>query len=98
MKKLFLIPFVLAFLAVKSQTVDEIIQKHANAMGGLDNVNKLRTLKKTGTITLQGNEFPITIQVINNKAIRTEIDAVGQKIITCYKDNKGWTINPFAQM
>ena len=96
MKKLLFVLFAFTFLAANAQTVDEIIQQHGNVMGGLDNVNKLQSLKKTGTITLQGAEFPITVQVINNKAMRSDIDVLGQKITICYKDGKGWTINPFA--
>src|ERR1043165_2751631 len=98
MKKLLLVLFAFSSLATNAQTVDEIIQHHANVMGGLDNINKLQTLKKTGTVLLQGGEFPITVQVINNKAMRTDIEAMGQKITICYKDGKGWTINPFADI
>ena len=96
MKKILLLFFVFISLAAKAQTVDEIIQQHANTMGGLDNVKKLHSLKKTGIMSSQGAEFPITIQVINNRAIRTDIEAMGDTMITCYKDDKGWTINPFA--
>lgn len=96
MKKLLLIFFAFAFLAAKAQTVDEIIQLHANAMGGLENFNKLQSLKITGTMTSMGTEMAITVQIINNKAMRTDIDVMGQKIVSCYNNGKGWTINPFA--
>ena len=96
MKKLVLLFFVFAFITTKAQTVDEIIQQHANTMGGLDNVNKLQSLKKTGTMISQGLELQMTIQVINHNAMRTDLEAMGLKLTICYKDGKGWTRNPFA--
>lgn len=96
MKKQLLILFSFACLATNAQTVDEIIHQYANAMGGLDNINNVQTLKKTGTLIAQGLELQMTVQVINNKAIRTEIEAMGKKLIVCYKDEKAWTLNPFA--
>lgn len=96
MKKILLLISVFAFITAQAQTVDDIIQKYSTAMGGLENFNKLQSLKTTGTVTTQGLDLPMTIQVINNRAVRTDIDVMGQKIVNCYIDGKGWTINPFA--
>ena len=96
MKKLFFILLPFAFLTAQAQTVDDIIQKHANAMGGLDNFNKIKTAKLTGTVSAQGNEFPITVQIVNGKAMRADVDVMGQAVVNCYKDGTGWKINPYA--
>jgi len=88
--------FAFAFIAAHSQTVDEIVQKYANAAGGLDNFKKIKTAKFSGTASAQGNEFPITVQIINGRAMRTDVEAMGQTITNVYKDGKGWKINPFA--
>lgn len=95
--KLFLTSFLcLTLIAAQAQTADEIIQKHAATMGGLDAMNKVSSFKITGTVTAQGNELPITTQVINGKAARNEVEVMGQSIITVYDNGKGWTINPFT--
>jgi hypothetical protein len=65
-------------------------------MGGLDAFYKLKTLKFTGIFTTQGTELPITIQTINGRATRSDLELNGQAIITSYKDGKAWTINPFT--
>jgi hypothetical protein len=79
-----------------SQNADEVIQKYTNAIGGLAAINAIKTMKMTGTVTAQGYDLPITLQIINGKAVRSDIDAAGQMIINAYKDGKGWKINPFT--
>ncbi len=96
MKKIFLLSFVFIFINAGAQTVDEIIQKYANVMGGLDNFKKIKTAKLTGTVTAQGNDLPITVQIINGRAMRTDVEVMGQMIVNSYKDGKGWKINPYA--
>src|SRR5437773_7415325 len=104
MKKIFFALLALAFLKANSQTAvtantsssaDNVIQKYATAMGGLDNFNKIKTAKLTGTVTVQGMDLPITIQIINGRAVRSDVEAMGQSVTSSYKDGKGWNINPF---
>jgi hypothetical protein len=96
MKKIFVLLFALVFIKANSQTVEEIVQKYANAAGGLDNFKKIKTAKFTGTASAQGNEFPLTVQIINGRAMRTDVEVMGQTVTNAYKDGKGWKINPFA--
>jgi len=96
MKKIVLALMAFAFIVAHAQTADDIIQKYATAMGGLENFKKIKTAKLTGTASAQGNDFPITVQIINGRAMRTDVEAMGQAVINCYKDGKGWKINPFA--
>ncbi|HEY6503953.1 MAG TPA: hypothetical protein VIZ28_08275 [Chitinophagaceae bacterium] len=96
MKKMFLALLSLAFLSSGAQTVDEVIQKYAANLGGLDAFNKIKTAKFSGNFSTQGNDFPMTIQVINKRAVRSEIDVMGSLVINVYKDGKGWKQNPLA--
>lgn len=96
MKK-YLFFFSAFFLSVvHAQTVDDIIRQYSEAAGGLDNFNKIKTALVTGTVTVQGTELPVTIHVINNKAMCMDIDIMGMKITNCYYDGKGWKVNPFS--
>ena len=72
MKQIFFGLLALTALSAQAQNADEIIQKYANAMGGLDNFNKVKTVKMTGTVTTQGMDLPITIQIVNGKAMRSD--------------------------
>ncbi|HET9823986.1 MAG TPA: hypothetical protein VFP87_01565 [Chitinophagaceae bacterium] len=96
MKKILFGLLALAFVSAQAQTADEVIQKYATAMGGLDNFNKVKTVKMSGTVTAQGMDLPLTIQIINGKAMRSDVQVMGQAVVHSYKDGKGWQINPFA--
>jgi len=84
------------FVSTNAQTVDDVIQKYSKAMGGLSAFNAIKTMKTTGTITTQGVDLALTSQIINGKAVRTDVQAMGQSVINSYKNGKGWKINPFA--
>jgi hypothetical protein len=96
MKKLFFLLMGFAFLSASAQTVDEVIQKSSANYGGLEAFNKIKTIKMSGTLTTQGMDLPITIQIINGRATRTDVEAMGSQVIRVYKDGKGWIQNPFA--
>lgn len=96
MKKIFLILFSFFSLLANAQSAEEIIQKYSDAMGGLDAFKKVQTVKITGVVTAQGMDLPLTIQIINGRAMRTDAEVMGQFITNVYKDGSGWKINPFA--
>ena len=96
MKKIFFGLLAFAVLSARAQTAGEIVQKYANAMGGLENFNKIKTITMSGTVATQGMNLPITIQIINGKAMRSDVEVMGQSVTNAYKDGKGWKINPFA--
>ncbi|MEO6612831.1 MAG: hypothetical protein ABIT05_12150 [Chitinophagaceae bacterium] len=96
MKKLLVVLLSFAFISANAQTADEVIQKYSAAMGGLEAFNKISSAKMTGTVTAQGNDFPVTLQIIAGKAMRTDVDIMGQAIVNVYNNGTGWKINPFA--
>lgn len=96
MKKIFFALFTFTTLTVQAQTADEVIQHYTKGMGGLDAFHKVATAKITGTYSTQGNDLPLTIQIINGKGMRSDVDAMGQYVTNVYFNGKGWKINPFA--
>jgi hypothetical protein len=98
MKKIIFALVCFASISAHAQTADEIVSKYAAAIGGLDNFSKVKTLKLSGTMSAQGNDANITLQIINTKAVRVDIDVMGQSITNAYKDGKGWQINPLMGM
>ncbi|HUR66593.1 MAG TPA: hypothetical protein VMZ03_09595 [Chitinophagaceae bacterium] len=96
MKKILFVLFTLAAVTVEAQTVDEVIQHYTKGMGGLDAFNKVTSARITGTYSTQGNDFPFTIQVLNGKGMRTDVEAMGQFVTNVYFNGNGWKINPFA--
>jgi len=96
MKKILLPLFALIFLQASAQTVDEIIQKYSATMGDLEAIKKITSIKISGIFSVQENDFPLTTQVVNEKAMRTDIDIMGQLVTNCYFNGKGWKVNPFV--
>lgn len=96
MKKLVTPLALLISLSSLAQTADEVIQKLNANMGGLEAFNKITTAKMTGYYSVQGQDFPLSLQVINGKAMRTDVQVAGQQVINCYNNGKGWKVNPYA--
>ena len=96
MKKILFVILSCVFAAANAQPVDEVIQKYATAMGGLESFKKIATAKFTGVLTTQGNSLPLTTQIINGKAMRTDVNVNGQEVTNAYNNGKGWKINPIT--
>lgn len=96
MKKIFAALLTMVVISASAQTAEEVINKYSLAMGGLDAFNKVTTAKFTGTAAMQGQSFPMTLQVVNGKSARTDVEVMGQAIVNVYDNGKGWKINPYA--
>jgi len=96
MKQWFLLVFSFVFINSYAQTADEVITKYSTAMGSLDAFNKVTTVKMTGSMSTSGMVLPMTTQIIQGKAMRTDVDASGTMITTAYNNGSGWKINPLA--
>lgn len=96
MKKLLLMVATFGILSAQAQTAEDVVSKFTQSQGGLQAFNNVKTLKMSGSVTVQGMELPITVQVINGKAVRSDVEVMGSAVISAYKDGKAWTQNPFA--
>ncbi|MBK5272274.1 MAG: hypothetical protein JJE22_14795 [Bacteroidia bacterium] len=77
-----------------AQTVDEIINKHIEAIGGKEKLNEVKSLYIENSMEVMGNEAPQTEYLLEGKGYKTEMEFNGSKIINCYNDKGGWSINP----
>ncbi len=76
-KKLLFAGLAFATFDASAQTVDEIIAKNIEAMGGATKIATLTSVKKTGTMSAQGQEFPTTIVVSHLKGMRADFEIMG---------------------
>src|ERR1700753_3248703 len=81
---------------VKAQTADDIIGKYINAVGGKDKIGQIKSLYTEATVNVMGSDNPATVTVLVGKGYRSEAEINGSKIVQCYTDKGGWSINPFA--
>ena len=92
MKKFLLLAgFLVAANFIKAQTVDDIINKHIEAMGGLEKLNSIKTIHTEGVaVAPNGMEITINAWIDNNKLYRREMDFGVGKGLMVLTDKGGW--------
>jgi hypothetical protein len=96
MKKLSLSVCAL-FLAVSAfaQTADEIVEKHIKAMGGMDKIKAVQTVKATGKMKMGPMEVPITLTKARPESVRMDFTVQGMTGSQAYDGTTGWAVMPF---
>ncbi|MDH4459806.1 MAG: outer membrane lipoprotein-sorting protein [Flectobacillus sp.] len=96
LRKFWAVAFVMVAFSGMSiaQSVDQIVDEHIAAMGGLDKWNALKTVEMNTTFTIQGMEIENKIVIFNKKGLRSEVSVMGQKMVTAIDGNEGWMIRP----
>ncbi len=96
MKKSALLLFTFGwFVSTNAQTVDEIINKHIEAMGGKAKLSSITSIYMEGTSVMQnGAEITQKTWKVNGKLLRTEISSAMFNVITVVTDKEGWRQNP----
>jgi outer membrane lipoprotein-sorting protein len=79
----------------ETPSVDEIVQKHTQAMGGADKLKSLRTVKMTGSATVAGMEAPTVMVAKRPDKVRMDLTVMDQKVIQGADGSSAWMINPF---
>ncbi|HEY6194812.1 MAG TPA: outer membrane lipoprotein-sorting protein [Candidatus Eisenbacteria bacterium] len=81
---------------VQAQTVDEILAKHYDAMGGLEKLKALNTMRITGSMSMgQGTEAPIVVERKRPGKRRVEFTVQGMTGIQAFDGEKAWSFMPF---
>lgn len=97
--KLLLIAFtVTAFAQVNAQTADEIVNNYLEAIGGKENLAKIKSIKMIGKVNAQGMEIPIEAVNTSDGSAYVQIDFQGQKMKQLVTNGtKAWSMNMMAQ-
>jgi hypothetical protein len=77
-----------------AQTVDEIVDKHVAALGGLDKIKSINTLVVERSLAVQGMEIPNKTILVVGKSFRNESTVMGNSMVQVVDDSKGWMIRP----
>jgi len=81
-------------IGVYAQTVDEIVDKHVAAMGGLDKLNSVKSVTREQSISVQGMEIPTKSIVVIGKSMRSESTIMGNAMVQAMDGATGWKIRP----
>ncbi len=102
MKNLIIFGFLVMLLVLvqfaQAQTVDEVIDKHIDALGGKANLSKIQNTIMEGSLSYQGTDVAMSFTQVNKKLSRQDIDANGMRGFNMLTDNEGWSYMPFFGM
>ena len=98
MLKAMLAMMLLLFCAAgaMSQTADEIIAKYIKTVGGMDKIDAVKTLRRTGKVIAGGGfEIPIVEETKRPNMFRQDITIQGLVGTSAYDGKNGWKIQPW---
>lgn len=86
------------FVQAQTQTVDEVINKHIEALGGKEKLLTLKSVRYTGNIDIQGNDVSIVQTKLNLKGMRMDISVAGTENYQFVTPEKGVVFMPVQGM
>ncbi len=78
-------------------TVDEVIARYLEAIGGRDKLDAVKSMKMTGKVLMHGGmEIPMTAEIKRPNKMRMDFTFQGMTGTQAYDGKNGWSIMPFA--
>ena len=77
-----------------AQTVDEIVAKHIEAMGGAEKWKAIKAMEMNNKFSVQGMDIESKTVIVNGKSLRTDVSVMGQEIISAVDGETGWAQQP----
>ena len=91
-----LVTLALSSFAVSAQTADEIIAKYVKTIGGMEKIQAIKTLRRTGKVIVGvGFEIPIVEENKRPNLVRQDITIQGLVGSNAYDGKVGWKIAPW---
>jgi len=78
-----------------AQTVDEIVSRHVDAIGGKSAWDKVTSTRMEGMVNVQGTDVNITLTKQKGKGMRQDIAVMGMTGFQIITPTNGWTYMPF---
>lgn len=85
-------------LAASAQTPDEILAKNYAAMGGVDKLNSINTIRMTGSLSNPQGEVGMVLTSMQDKGMRMDLDIMGQNNYIIATPEKGYIFFPIQGM
>ena len=89
-----LVVLFLTSTGIFAQTTDEIISKHQAAMGSPEKWSSIKSMVMKNKFNVQGMDIESKTSIVVGKSFRTEVEVMGNKIITVVDGEGGWMNRP----
>ncbi len=86
------------FAQAQTQTVEDVINKYVEALGGKEKLLSLKTVKWQGNMNIQGADVSITTTKLHMKGMRVDIAVMGTDNYQIVTPEKGTVFMPVQQM
>src|SRR6266571_7881736 len=88
--------FTLFALPVSAQTVDDIVAHYLKTVGGMEKIQAVQTIRRSGKyIGGGGFEAVVTQENKRGNSVREEFSLQGMTAINAYNGKTGWKIEPW---
>lgn len=94
LKTIFIAGFLMLAMGVNAQSVDEIVNKHIAAMGGMDKLSSLKTVKMEGNLNAQGTDIQLIMTKKHMEGMRLDLEIMGSSNYQLANKTKGWVFMP----
>jgi hypothetical protein len=86
----------LAAASASAQTADEIVAKFVKTVGGMEKIQAVKSLRRTGRVNAGGGfEYAIVEENMRPNLVRQEALIQGMTGVTAYDGHAGWKIEPW---
>lgn len=82
------------FGVAQAQTLEDVVSKHINAIGGENVIRNMKSLYVEAETEIMGTAVAGSTTILNGKGYKMEMEMNGSKIIQCFNENGGWSVNP----
>jgi len=79
---------------VFGQTTEEILSKHQAAMGSAEKWSAVKSLVMKSKFNVQGMDIESKTSILIGQGFRTDVEVMGNKIITVVDGESGWMLRP----
>jgi hypothetical protein len=95
-KMVFTLLFILSLSGkIFAQDADEIVNKYVTAIGGLDKIKSIKTIKLVGKVTAGSMDIPFSQTCKRPQMVLMESTIQGMTMKQAFDGTRGWTLNPF---
>jgi hypothetical protein len=80
----------------EAQSLDDIIARHTEAIGGIDKIRAIRSVRMSGRVTAGGGRQALVMREIEKPGrVRTEFTYQGVTGVYAFDGERGWKVSPF---